>query len=479
MAEVVEEATYVAHHPKKIAFLFAAMRHFADELRAAGWQVDYYDYSQGYSSLLTVLQQATAQHRPQQLVITEPGEWRLMRQVREQWPDQLGLPVQLLDDHRFLCSRQQFARWASGRKQLRMEYFYREMRKHSGWLMDSDGKPQGGQWNFDQDNRQRYAGSPPCPPPFQQPPDRITAEVLALVKHHFSDHFGDLEPFQMAVTHGDARRALDHFIEHALPWFGDYQDAMSDNEPRLFHSFLSPYLNAGLLLPAQVCEAALQAWQQQRAPLNAVEGFIRQILGWREYVRGIYWLTMPDYRQSNQLDSRAPLPALYWGATTKMHCVSRAVEDTRRHAHAHHIQRLMVTGNLALLLGVDVMAIHQWYLAVYADAYEWVELPNTLGMMMHADGGLLGSKPYAASGKYIQRMSDYCQHCHYNVRTADEQDSCPFNALYWHFIERHRQRFEHHPRMAMIYRSWQKMAADKKRRILERGDWLIDNVEQL
>jgi deoxyribodipyrimidine photolyase-related protein len=307
----------------------------------------------------------------------------------------------------------------------------------------------------------------------------MTSEVIALVKQHFSHHFGDPEPFVFAVTREQALTALEHFIERALPWFGDYQDAMSLHHDHLFHSLLSVYLNAGLLLPLEICQAAEQAWRNGSAPLNAVEGFIRQILGWREYVRGIYWLKMPGYLSENALASHQPLPPLYWGAPTRMRCVSEAVRATREHAHAHHIQRLMVTGNLALLLGVDVAEIHRWYLAVYADAYEWVELPNTLGMVMHADGGLLGSKPYAASGKYIQRMSDYCSQCHYSVATAENGDSCPLNSLYWHFISRHQTRFARHPRMAMIYRSWEKMAPDKRRRIFARGQWLFENPETL
>jgi deoxyribodipyrimidine photolyase-related protein len=455
------------------------MRHFAATLREAGWTVDYYRFEQGLPSLEAALDQSLVAVPATAILITQPGEWRLDQRMREHWPTLFRLPVTLLEDDRFLCSRERFQRWAKGRKQLRMEYFYRDMRRESGMLMDATGDPVGGRWNYDSDNRQRYEGTPACPERLDFAPDAITTDVIALVKRHFSHHFGDPEPFAFAVTRADALQALAHFIEQALPWFGDYQDAMSLTEDHLFHSLLSVYLNAGLLDPREVCQAAEQAWQRGAAPLNAVEGFIRQILGWREYVRGIYWLKMPDYLQQNALESRASLPPLYWGADTRMRCAAEAVRATRQHAHAHHIQRLMITGNLALLLGVDVEAIHHWYLAVYADAYEWVELPNTLGMVMHADGGLLGSKPYAASGKYVQKMSDYCSQCHYNVSTAEQSDSCPLNALYWHFIQRHSVRFQRHPRMAMIYRSWDKMAVEKRKRILARGQWLIDNVETL
>jgi len=479
MAEVREEASYVPHHPKKIIFLFSAMRHFAAQLREQGWQVDYYPYDAGLDSLCDALQRSAETHQVSEILITRPGEWRLDQQMRDQWPTQLGMSIRLLEDHRFLCSHADFRQWASGRKQLRMEYFYREMRLRSGLLITATGEPEGGRWNYDSENRARYDGTPPCPAPLHFSADPITREVIELVKQNFSHHFGDPEPFVFAVNREQAQTALQYFIDRALPWFGDYQDAMSLHHDHLFHSLLSVYLNAGLLLPMEICKAAEQAWRDGRAPLNAVEGFIRQILGWREYVRGIYWLKMPDYLNENALGSRQPLPALYWGAETRMRCVAEAVRATREHAHAHHIQRLMVTGNLALLLGVDVEQIHRWYLAVYADAYEWVELPNTLGMVMHADGGLLGSKPYAASGKYIQRMSDYCNHCHYNVATSENDDSCPLNSLYWHFISRHQTRFARHPRMAMIYRSWEKMDADKRRRIFSRGQWLFENPETL
>lgn len=479
MAEVSEEAGYVPHHPKKIIFIFSAMRHFAMQLREQGWQVDYYAYEAGLTSLCDALQQSAARNPASEVLITRSGEWRLDQHMRELWPATLGIPVTLLEDNRFLCSHAEFRKWAAGRKQLRMEYFYREMRQRSGLLMSATGEPQGGRWNFDSDNRARYDGTPACPTALHFTPDPITRDVIDLVKQTFAHHFGDPEPFVFAVTREQALQALQHFIENALPWFGDYQDAMSVHHDHLFHSLLSVYLNAGLLLPMEICQAAEQAWRNGSAPLNAAEGFIRQILGWREYVRGIYWLKMPDYAEENALHSTRPLPALYWGAETRMRCVSEAIRATREHAHAHHIQRLMVTGNLALLMDVDVKEIHHWYLAVYADAYEWVELPNTLGMVMHADAGLLGSKPYAASGKYIQRMSDYCSQCHYNVATSENDDSCPLNSLYWHFIDRHQQRFARHPRMAMFYRSWERMNEDKRRRIFARGQWLLEHPDTL
>ncbi len=455
------------------------MRHFAERLRQAGWRVDYYTLDQDHQELTDALLASRRASGARQLLVTAPGEWRLLDAMKRQWPQKLGCAVRILDDRRFLCTSNAFRDWAEGRKQPRMEYFYRTMRRATGLLMEADGQPRGGRWNFDKENRKRFDGETPPPGPKRFPPDATTRDVLDLVGARFPDRFGDLQPFWFAVTEEQAQDALNHFLEHALPHFGDYQDAMDSGDDFLFHSVLSQYINAGLLDPLAVCEAAEQRYLQGQAPLNAVEGFIRQILGWREYVRGLYWLLMPGYLEENRLASHRDLPWFYWSGETRMRCVAESVRATREHAYAHHIQRLMVTGNLALLLGVEVKQIHEWYLAVYADAYEWVELPNTLGMVMHADGGYLGSKPYAASGKYIQRMSNYCGDCPYKVSSAEEDNSCPFNSLYWHFIHRHRGRFEKHPRMSMIYKAWERMAAPKREAILARAEQLLDDPEHL
>ena len=480
MAEVHQEASYTNHHRKKLILLFSAMRHFADELRQAGWQVDYQTYhpDNQHQTLEAVVAASVTEHAPERLITTECGEWRLDQAIR-QWHQRLKVAVEIRPDTRFFASKQTFARWAEGRKQLRMEYFYREMRRHTGLLMTADGGPEGGQWNYDSDNRKKWTGKPPAPAPFRVEPDTITREVIDLVETHFSNHFGSSDDFHFAVTRGQAREALAHFIDFALPCFGDYQDAMSDQEDWLFHSVLSPYINCGLLTPQEVCDAACRAYQRGQVPLNAAEGFVRQILGWREFVRGLYWLTMPDYAQLNRLGNQRPLPWFYWTGDTRMRCLHRAIDATRRNGYAHHIQRLMVTGNFALLSGIAPADICDWYLAVYVDAYDWVELPNTLGMVMHADGGYLGSKPYAASGKYIQRMSDHCQQCHYRVADSTGDRACPFNALYWHFLDRHRDQFAGNPRMSMMYRNWDRQKPERRQAILARGDWLLDHLEQL
>ncbi|BES72906.1 cryptochrome/photolyase family protein [Marinobacter nanhaiticus D15-8W] len=480
MAEVRDEASYTNHHKKKIVLLFSAMRHFAQRLENEGWQVQYYRYSpkSRHNSLFDVVQAQVKKFSPDRLVTTECGEWRLDADIRK-WEKSLELPVEIRLDDRFIATKDEFARWAEGRKQLRMEFFYREMRKKTGLLMTPDGGPEGDHWNFDADNRRKWTGKPPAPAPFRVEPDRITQEVIELVDKEFKDHFGTTDDFHFAVTPEDAEEALAHFLDFALPCFGDFQDAMSDDEDWLFHSILSPYINCGLLNPLGVCEAAAQHYYSGQAPLNAVEGFVRQIIGWREFVRGIYWLLMPDYARENRLGNTRKLPWFYWTGETDMRCMHQAIDATRRNGYAHHIQRLMVTGNFALLAGVKPEDICDWYLAVYADAYDWVELPNTLGMVMHADGGYLGSKPYAASGKYIQRMSDYCSQCKYNVAKATEEDACPFNALYWHFIDRHRKAFEGNPRMGMMYRNWDRQKPDRREALLTRAEWLLEHVEEL
>ena len=462
MAEVADEATYVRHHPKKIAFLFAAMRRFAAELRGAGWTVAYtrLDDADNAGSIPGELLRRAAECGAEEVIATRPGEWRLIGLL-----DSLPLRVRQLEDDRFLCSTAEFAAWAAGRKVLRMEYFYREMRRKTGLLMEGDG-PAGGKWNYDHDNRKPAPGEVDHAGPPEFAPDETVDEVLALVGARFGDNFGALRPFRLATDRGQARQALAQFIRHALPRFGDYQDAMLAGHRTLYHAVISPYLNAGLLDPLEVCQAAEAAWQAGAVPINAAEGFIRQILGWREFVRGIYFLEGPDYVRRNALGHDRPLPALYWGAPTNMRCLAHAVGQTREDAYAHHIQRLMVTGNFALLAGVDPHEVHEWYLAVYADAYEWVEAPNTIGMSQFADGGVVGSKPYVSSGAYIDRMSDYCRGCAYDVKAKTGDGACPFNLLYWHFLDRHRARFESNPRMAQMYRTWDRMEDGRRTRIL-------------
>ncbi len=465
MAEVQEEATYVRHHKKKIAFLFSAMRHFAEELREAGWRVEYrrIDDAGNQGSFSGELARAVEAHRPERIVLTEPGEWRL-RDAMESWAEAFGVPVDILPDERFLCGIGEFAAWAEGRKQLRMEFFYRKMRRKTGLLMNN-GEPEGGVWNFDKENRKPAKADLLMPRPMRFEPDGITKETLALTAERFGGHFGDLEPFWFAVTRQQADAAFDHFVETALPSFGDFQDAMLLNERFLFHAVISIYMNCGLLDPLAVCRRVEMAYHAGDVPLNAAEGFIRQIIGWREYVRGIYWLKMPGYLQENFFGHDRPVPDFYWTGETGMACLRAAITQTKEEAYAHHIQRLMVTGNFALLAGVDPRALHEWYLIVYADAYEWVELPNTLGMSQFGDGGLLASKPYASSGAYINRMSDYCKGCRYDVKQRTGDRACPFNALYWDFLARNRDKLGSNQRMGQIYSGYDRFSNEEKQRI--------------
>jgi deoxyribodipyrimidine photolyase-related protein len=479
LAEVMAEATYVRHHKKKIAFLFSAMRHFADELRQAGHRVVYVklEESGNTGSLFGEVARHLGPLQAERVVITEPGEWRLREDMAE-WQSRLGLPVEIREDDRFLCRHADFRAWAEGRKELRMEFFYREMRRRYGLLLDATGNPEGGRWNFDSDNRHPLNADTTIPPRPAISCDDTTREVLELVGRVFAEHFGDLEPFDFAVTRHDAEMLAGWFLRHALPRFGDYQDAMRQGEPYLFHSLLSPYINCGLLDPLQLCRDAEAEWRAGRAPLNAVEGFIRQILGWREYIRGVYWLEMPRYAETNALAAHRPLPWFYWSGETAMNCIAQVVDETRRNAYAHHIQRLMVTGNFALLAGIAPAEVEAWYLAVYADAYDWVELPNTHGMALFADGGRLASKPYAASGKYIHRMSDYCDHCRYDVKQTVGSTACPFNALYWDFLARNEQRLGRNPRLAMPYRNLARMSADQRRAIAEKAAQTLATLDQ-
>lgn len=474
MAEVADETSYVKHHPKKIALIFSAMRKFAKRLQEAGWRVAYsqFDDTENAGSIVGELLRRAEDYDASEVIATEPGEWRLINALKY-----APLKVHILPDDRFVASHQEFEAWAEGRKQLRMEYFYRDMRRKTGLLMEDD-QPVGGKWNYDHDNRKPAPDEIDFEGPLRFDPDPVVSEVLDLVESRFGDHFGDLRPFWFATTREEALKQLDHFIENGLENFGDYQDAMLNENRFLYHALVSTSLNIGLLTPLEVCKAAEKAYSDGRAPINAVEGFIRQIVGWREYVRGIYFLEGADYPARNGLGHDRDLPALYWGGETQMNCLAKTVCQTRDDAYAHHIQRLMVTGNFALLAGIDPRQVHEWYLAVYADAFEWVEAPNTVGMSQFADGGIIASKPYVSSGAYINRMSDYCKSCHYSVSKKTGEGACPFNLLYWHFLDRHRDRFEGNARMGNMYRTWDRMSDARRETVLTEAAAFLEKLDQ-
>tara|TARA_X000000950_G_scaffold108205_1_gene136309 strand:- start:17918 stop:19453 length:1536 start_codon:yes stop_codon:yes gene_type:complete len=479
MCEVGDEACYVPHHKKKIAFLFSAMRHFAEELKDAGWTVRYVKLtddsnSNSFSGELT---RATKELSPEKVVVTEPGEWRVLKSLRG-WGAQADYAFEIRPDDRFLCTHDEFENWATNRKTLRMEHFYREMRVRTGLLMEGDD-PAGGKWNYDSENRKPASDDLFIPKRIKFKPDDITKDVLELVEERFPDSFGKLENFWFACTRADAEKALDHFIEDALHDFGDYQDAMLEAHKFLYHSLLSTYINSGLLDPFEVCKRAERAYLDGKAPLNAVEGFIRQIIGWREFIRGIYWMQGEHYVQRNELDAHRPLPAYFWTGDTQMACMKAVITQTIDEAYAHHIQRLMVTGNFALIAGLSPHEVHEWYLAVYADAFEWVEAPNVIGMSLFADGGVFASKPYASSGSYIHKMSDYCENCQYSVSKKTGENACPFNSLYWHFLIRNKERFSRNGRVNRAYATWDRMDADKRSEYLKTAEHYLDSIETL
>ena len=478
LAEVMAECTYVRHHKQKIALVLSAMRHFAQSLAALGIRVRHVrlDDPDNTGSLEGEVLRAVRDLRPGRVVVTHPGEWRLLDAMRD-WEAKAGIPVDILEDDRFLCSLHEFRRWAGDKRNFRMEFFYRTMRRTHGLLMEPDGTPLGGTWNFDRENRAPLRRLLPVPPRPMVEPDDTTREVMALVERHFPTHFGTLDGFGWPVTRAQAVAALEDFVARRFPGFGLHQDQMAAGEPFLFHALVSTSLNLGLLLPWEVCAAAEAAFRAGHIPLAAAEGFVRQVLGWREYVRGVYWRAMPAYRALNALEADRPLPDFYWTGDTRMNCVRQVVRQTRDHAYAHHIQRLMVTGNLALLAGFAPDAVNEWYLIVFADAYEWVELPNVHGMALHADGGLMGSKPYAASGAYINRMSDYCRGCAYDARDAAGEGACPFNSLYWDFLARHRDRFAANPRMGLTLRALDAMDPARLSAIRARAAMLLGSME--
>lgn len=471
MAEVAEESSHVWSAKPRTAIFLSAMRHFAAELRERGLPLRYTQLqdADNTGTLAGELQRAITDLQPQSLILTAPGDWRVLQDLRAV-AAQADLPLDLRDDRHFFSTVRDFAAHAKGRKQLRLEYWYRELRQKHGVLMDGK-QPAGGQWNFDADNRESFgkAGPQNVPPPFRVPPDAITQEVIELVNTRFDDHPGSLQSFAWPVTRAETLRALDHFINHRLPLFGQFEDAMWAGEVWLWHSQLSAALNLKLLNPREVVAAAEAAYRSCHAPLAAVEGFIRQILGWREYVRGIYWTQMPGYLERNALEAQAPLPAWYWTGETEMACLREAITQTLAHGYAHHIQRLMVTGLYALLLGVRPQAVHEWYLSVYVDAVEWVELPNTLGMSQYGDGGLLGSKPYVATGKYIQRMSNHCSGCRYDPAQSTGPKACPFSTLYWDFLMRHEAMLRQNPRMAMQMKNLDRLASEAREAIAEQA----------
>ncbi len=467
MAEVERELTHVWCHKLRIAFFLSAMRHFRDELREQGLQVHYHELSSDPErelgkSFTEVLTSSVRELAPERLVITQPGDARVLAELRDAAAS-LEIPLEVISDRHFFCTFAEFDGWADGKRSLVLESFYRLMRNRHGILMHGHNEPEGGRWNFDEENRDSFSATGPerSKPPRRFHPDAITQEVLALVAERFAAHPGSLEHFELPVTHAQALALLRDFVEHRLPQFGRFQDAMWPGREFLYHSRLSALLNTKLLSPRKAVEAAVTAYHDGAAPLNAVEGFVRQILGWREFVRGVYWRYMPDYQERNALRADREVPGFFWNGETDMACVRDAMQSVIEHGYAHHIQRLMVLGLFSQLLGVHPRKFHEWHMAMYIDAIDWVSLPNALGMSQWGDGGLVGTKPYCASGNYIKRMSGYCRECRYEPRHATGANACPFTTLYWDFLARHCETFSDNRRMAMQLRNLERKSAEE------------------
>ncbi len=480
MAEVREESTHVWSSKPRTAFFFAAMRHFAETLRKRGFVVDYRDInSHGLDSLVAVLADAVARYRPHKVVLVEPGDWRV-EQALVAYRDASGIDLVFRRDSHFMCSRLEFAEWARGYKQLRLEYFYRMMRKRHAVMMDGD-TPVQGRWNFDAENRGAFAKSGPkdVPAPYWVAPDAMTKQAMADVETHFAAHPGTLDNFAWPVTRDDALRSLEQFIGERLTRFGEYQDAMWTNQPFLFHAHVSAALNVKLINPREVIEAAIVALEDGRAPIEAVEGFVRQVIGWREFIRGVYWLDMPGMRDANHFQHKRKLPAWYWTGDTHMNCMRDTVGQTLKYGYAHHIQRLMVTGIFGLMAEVAPTEIEDWYLAVYVDAVEWVELPNVAGMAIYANGGRFTSKPYIASGQYIKRMSNYCTGCRYKPDVKTGATACPVTTLYWYFLDKHEKMLVSNPRTSLMAKNITKMSAEDRDALRAQATSTLKNLDKL
>lgn len=480
LMEVRQETDYVLHHAQKILAIFAAMRDLARQLRTAGHRVRYValDDASNRQSIPDNLTALAAHYSAHTVQWQQPDEWRLDAQLQD-WASTSGLHCSVVGSEHFLTARDDLATQMHGRRQWLMEHFYRSMRRRYRLLLDEHDQPAGGQWNFDHDNRKPWPGTPSAPADWRPTHDhRALWDLLQRCGVH---SFGEpqADAVRWPLNRAEALACLEAFITHALPHFGDYEDAMTSQAPRLFHSLLSFSLNVKMLHPLEVLQRAEAAWRTGHAPLAAVEGFVRQILGWREYVRGIYWAHMPGYEQRNALDHQLPLPHWFWNGDTRMRCLQLSIRQSLQTAHAHHIQRLMVIGNFSLLAGLDPAALHRWYLGIYIDAFEWVELPNTLGMSQRADGGLIATKPYVSSAAYLQRMGDYCQGCAYHPKLKTGPRACPFNALYWDFFARHAETLGSNHRLALVYRQWQKMPPEQQTALQAHAQQLRQQLDSL
>jgi deoxyribodipyrimidine photolyase-related protein len=483
MVEAVEESTHVWSHKARTALFLSAMRHFAEQLRQRQFQVHYRALDkESDQTLADGLQAAMVLFQPQRVIGVEPGDLRVRALIEAACKpaEAKPTPLEWREDKHFLCSLPQFRQWAGASTSLRMEFFYRKMRQQYKVLMDGD-QPTGGQWNLDAENRKGFGKAGPQNLPkalvFEQ--DQITKNVLQLVTQRFAEHPGSLSNFNWPVTREQALLALEDFIANRLPLFGAHQDAMWTGLDFGWHALLSGSLNLKLLHPLEVILAAERAYHERDLPLASVEGFIRQVLGWREFIRGVYFLDMPSLKEANHFGHQNPLPAWYWTGDTKMNCMRQCLSQTLANGYSHHIQRLMITGMFGVTAQITPQALCDWYLAVYVDAVEWVELPNTAGMALFANGGRFTSKPYIASGAYVKRMSNYCNGCSYQPEARTGANACPMTTLYWNFLDRHETDFSSNQRTALMVKNLQRIAPEERQAIRERAEDMLNNLNNL
>ena len=476
IAEMRQETDYVLHHIQKVVAFFEAMAQFAAWLESRGKRVIYYqlDNSANTQHLRKNIAQLVQRHGIEKFEYQLPDEYRLDQQLK-QLSDDLSIECEAVDSEHFLTDHDELAEFFRDSKSLLMESFYRHMRRKHDILINADGEPAGGKWNYDQSNRRKWQGQPEIPNAKGFRKD--VRRTLKRIEKAGVETFGNIDPqnFSWPTNRADALKVLRYFCEKLLVHFGDYQDAMDPEQVYLFHSRLSFAMNSKLLHPREVIDAVIEHWQQNKnvISINEVEGFVRQILGWREYMRGVYWREMPGYARCNRLGNHNDLPDFYWTADTKMRCLHHAIKNSLEHAYAHHIQRLMITGNFALLAQVHPDQVDTWYLGIYIDAIEWVEITNTRGMSQFADGGLVATKPYISSGSYIHKMSNYCEGCRYNVKEKTGDDACPFNSLYWNFLAEKRKHFEKNPRMAMMLSLLDKLGGEELDALRKRAQKII------
>ncbi len=485
IAELAQETSYVKHHIQKLCAFFLAMQKFADALKKTGHNVHHLtlDESKKYNDLPNLVQAICKKEKATHFEYQRPDEYRLAEQLSTM--SLANVEITRVETEHFYLPHEEIGDYFIPNKALRMETFYRKMRKRFNVMMDGD-EPWGEQWNFDADNRKKLKAQDldaiPAPMLFN---DEIS-DIKQRINAHKIDHFGELpnNTLTWPTSRRQANELLEFFCQHCLEHFGTFQDAMTHKSPHawsLYHSRLSFAINAKIISPATVVQRAISEYKTRKNTISLaqIEGFVRQIIGWREFIRGIYWANMPNYAETNALNAQRKLPDFFWTGDTRMNCVRAAIKQSLDHAYAHHIQRLMVTGNFCLLAGIEPRQVDDWYLGIYIDAIEWVEMPNTRGMCQFADGGLVASKPYTSSGAYINRMSDYCGGCHYKVKERIGDTACPFNSLYWHFMHRHRERFGSNPRIGMVYRNLDKMNNEVRNSILDHAEALLSDLDSL